>query len=229
VCMTDGVVQAVVGDVATVAAEFVGVRPVASGGTIYPGLIELHNHLPYDILRLWQVPQKFSNRDQWRADTVPDYCKLISGPMGVLGRSDAVPAIVRYAEAKCLVAGTTTSQGVTLMAAPGISGKFRGVATRRARATGCQRPPPTWRTSLRATPPRFSPGSARRPACCCTSRKHRQLRSRALRRASGRPGRVGDPPLAGRHPLRGAAGRRPRHAGRPRRRDGAIPGCCGRA
>jgi 5-methylthioadenosine/S-adenosylhomocysteine deaminase len=103
------------------------VRPVATGGTIYPGLIELHNHLPYDILRLWQVPKRFTNRDQWRADTVPDYRKLISGPMGVLGRSDAVPAIVRYVEAKCLVAGTTTSQGVRLSSAPGIPSYFRGV------------------------------------------------------------------------------------------------------
>src|SRR5438045_1823406 len=86
VCVQDGVVAAVVRDVADVPGEFAGVRAVASGGTIYPGLIELHNHLPYDILRLWQVPRMFTNRDQWRADSVPDYRKLISGAMGVLGR-----------------------------------------------------------------------------------------------------------------------------------------------
>ena len=36
-----------------------------TGGTIYPGLIDLHNHLPYNVLPLWQVPKKFSNRGQW--------------------------------------------------------------------------------------------------------------------------------------------------------------------
>src|ERR1700752_4066536 len=34
-------------------------------GTIFPGLIELHNHLAYNVLRLWQVPRLFKNRDQW--------------------------------------------------------------------------------------------------------------------------------------------------------------------
>ena len=33
-------------------AGFDAVEPVATGGTIYPGLIELHNHLSYNILPL---------------------------------------------------------------------------------------------------------------------------------------------------------------------------------
>ncbi len=28
-------------------------------GTIYPGLIELHNHITYNILKLWNVPVRF--------------------------------------------------------------------------------------------------------------------------------------------------------------------------
>ena len=35
------------------------------GGTIFPGLIELHNHLAYNALRLWHVPRLFTNRGQW--------------------------------------------------------------------------------------------------------------------------------------------------------------------
>ena len=34
---------------------FAGEPLVRTGGTIYPGLIELHNHLSYNILSLWQV------------------------------------------------------------------------------------------------------------------------------------------------------------------------------
>ncbi|HZQ07989.1 MAG TPA: amidohydrolase, partial [Anaerolineae bacterium] len=31
---------------------------IKTGGTIYPGLIELHNHLSYNVLRLWDVPKQ---------------------------------------------------------------------------------------------------------------------------------------------------------------------------
>ena len=32
------------------------------GDFLFPGLIELHNHLSYDALPLWDVPKRFSNR-----------------------------------------------------------------------------------------------------------------------------------------------------------------------
>ena len=38
-----------------------------------------------------------------------------------------VPAIVRYVEAKCLVAGTTTSQGIALSSYAGIQRFYRGI------------------------------------------------------------------------------------------------------
>ena len=44
---------------------FAGVVPLETGGTVFPGLIELHNHLAYNALPLWNVPQKYTNRDQW--------------------------------------------------------------------------------------------------------------------------------------------------------------------
>jgi 5-methylthioadenosine/S-adenosylhomocysteine deaminase len=84
-----------------------------TGGTLYPGMIELHNHLSYNALRLWKVPKKYTNRDQWGSH--PDYRKLISGPMRVLGSTKSFPeAVTRFVEAKCLLAGVTTSQGITL-------------------------------------------------------------------------------------------------------------------
>ncbi|HEU5267325.1 MAG TPA: amidohydrolase family protein, partial [Jatrophihabitans sp.] len=111
--------------------------PVAhTRGTVYPGLIELHNHLPYDVLGLWPVPRPFTNRGQWSSPATPDYHRLISGPMGVLGRNpDAVAAIVRYVEVRCLLGGTTTSQGVALASNAGIVTHFRGLV-RNVEATG---------------------------------------------------------------------------------------------
>src|SRR5688572_145514 len=55
-------------------------------GTIYPGLIDLHNHLSYNVLPLWRVPEPFANRDRW-SGTYPAYRKLVSGPMQVLGKT----------------------------------------------------------------------------------------------------------------------------------------------
>ena len=46
-------------------AGFEKVKVLDTHGTIYPGLIDLHDHLSYNALQLWDVPKKFSNRDQW--------------------------------------------------------------------------------------------------------------------------------------------------------------------
>jgi len=102
----------------------VSVRRV--GGTIYPGLIDLHNHLCYDVLQLWQVPKLYTNRDQWGKH--PDYPKLISGPMGMLGKSEGCPeAVARFTECKALLGGVTTSQGIKLFSNAGIGKYYRGL------------------------------------------------------------------------------------------------------
>jgi len=105
---------------------FESVAVLNTGGTIFPGLIELHNHLAYNALRLWQVPKKYTNRDQWSG--IPEYRKLVSGPMTVVGKSpDLLPALIRYVEAKCLVGGVTTSQGIALFSNAGIRRFYRGI------------------------------------------------------------------------------------------------------
>jgi cytosine/adenosine deaminase-related metal-dependent hydrolase len=107
-------------------AGFENCLMIRTGGTIYPGLIELHNHLSYNVLPLWNVPEKYSNRSRWGGK--PEYRKLISGPMHVLGRTDGyVEAIVRYVECKCLLSGVTTSQGIALYSNQGIRKYYRGI------------------------------------------------------------------------------------------------------
>ena len=107
---------------------------IRTGGTIFPGLIELHNHLSYNALPMWEVPRLYSNRSQWGRH--PDYRKLISGPMGVLGRTPGYPeAIVRYVECKCLFSGVTTSQGIALYSNTGMHRFYRG-AVRNVEAAG---------------------------------------------------------------------------------------------
>ncbi|MGN6380799.1 MAG: amidohydrolase family protein [Gaiellales bacterium] len=129
VYVRDGAIAAVANAGDGVPDGFADVQPLVTGGTVYPGLIELHNHLSYNCLQLWQVPRKFENRGQWSDSTSnPDYRKLISGPMQVIGRSpDLVPSLIRYVEAKCLLAGVTTSQGIALSSDAGIAKFYKGV------------------------------------------------------------------------------------------------------
>lgn len=107
-------------------AGFEDVRTRNVGGTIYPGLIDLHNHLSYDALPMWKVPDRYGNRDQWARH--PDYRRLISGPMNVLGKTRGYPeAIARYAECKSLIGGVTTSQGIALFSNAGIRRYYHGL------------------------------------------------------------------------------------------------------
>ncbi|MGE6757332.1 amidohydrolase family protein [Corallococcus interemptor] len=97
---------------------------IDTGGTLYPGLIDLHNHFVYDVLTLWRVPKRYLNRTQWPRHA--DYAPLISLPIRVLGgHAPSARAVVRYIEAKALLAGTTTGQGIRTRVSGGEA-LFRG-------------------------------------------------------------------------------------------------------
>jgi C-terminal processing protease CtpA/Prc len=99
---------------------------IKTGGTIYPGLIELHNHLSYNIVPMWMVPKPFEDRDQWRRHK--DYRKKMTGPLKVLGGIDGyLQAIVRYVECKLLFSGVTSSQGITLASHGNIIRYYKGI------------------------------------------------------------------------------------------------------
>jgi cytosine/adenosine deaminase-related metal-dependent hydrolase len=99
---------------------------VATGGTIYPGLIELHNHLSYNAMPLWEVPQKYFNNGQWRGGD--DYTRKITKPSQVLGQSPGfLQALVRFVECRAMLGGVTTTQGITLAGAGGLTKHFKGL------------------------------------------------------------------------------------------------------
>lgn len=91
--------------------EFKSAPEVDTEGTIYPGLIDLHNHFVYNALPLWAVPKRYKNRDQWPREK--EYKSNISLPIRALASAEETArALVRYVEAKALVGGTTTGQGI---------------------------------------------------------------------------------------------------------------------
>ena len=44
--------------------NFESVSTIDTHETIYPKLIDLHDHLSYNALQLWNVPKQFANHDQ---------------------------------------------------------------------------------------------------------------------------------------------------------------------
>ena len=94
-----------------VPAGFATAPELDTGSTLYPGLIDLHNHFAYNVLPLWKVPKEYSNRTQWPGHR--EYKSNISLPIRAMaGHSPTARAIVRYVEAKALIGGTTTGQGI---------------------------------------------------------------------------------------------------------------------
>ena len=64
VVISKGLVAAVVKEGEELPAEYADAKAIDTGGTIYPGLIDLHNHFAYNIRPLWPLPKRYDNRSQ---------------------------------------------------------------------------------------------------------------------------------------------------------------------
>lgn len=108
--INEGVIDAVQPRRAAAPAGFARARAVAVGGNIYPGLIDLHNHLAYNTLPLWKAPRStpYTSRHQWPGAAT--YGRDISNPAQAMGIAAAAPAL-RYAEVRAVVGGVTSIQG----------------------------------------------------------------------------------------------------------------------
>ena len=94
-----------------------------TGATIYPGLIDMHNHLHYNTAPLWNMSTHLStsqqsewggytNRNQWKDHQ--DYKTEVSWVKTFLTGNDKwgmQSEALKYAEFKELVGGTTSAQG----------------------------------------------------------------------------------------------------------------------
>ncbi|HZU97275.1 MAG TPA: amidohydrolase family protein [Planctomycetota bacterium] len=89
-----------------------GAIAINTKGVIYPGLMNLHNHLTYDFLPLYETPKKYDNRNQWPG--VKQYQRDINNPKTIVTDSklyDLQTEALKYANIKEIVGGTTTVQG----------------------------------------------------------------------------------------------------------------------
>jgi cytosine/adenosine deaminase-related metal-dependent hydrolase len=119
VWIRNGVIEAVASDRATLEAnasdgEALRAAPeVEVRGTIYPGMIDLHNHPEYAIYPLLPITRKYKDRYEWRFYD-DDYARRITHLNTIITGAaylDMGLDVGRYGEVKALVGGTTSLQG----------------------------------------------------------------------------------------------------------------------
>jgi 5-methylthioadenosine/S-adenosylhomocysteine deaminase len=89
-----------------------GIATLATGGLIFPGLIDSHNHPPYNVLGPIPFEQLYEHRDEWRSDPIYDefnaqYYAILDNPVQDAQFLNAF----KLAEVRAMCAGTTTIQG----------------------------------------------------------------------------------------------------------------------
>jgi hypothetical protein len=107
----DGIIQAVQQRTDPAPSGFEQAAKVDTNGLVYPGLMDLHNHIAYNCLSLWIAPDRavpWTSRDQWPRD--PDYKPSVSLPANALCQADG-KAVLKYVETKAVVGGVTAIQG----------------------------------------------------------------------------------------------------------------------
>jgi 5-methylthioadenosine/S-adenosylhomocysteine deaminase len=78
-------------------------------GVIAPGLIDLHNHLTWNVFPRWRPAQVFGNRYDWQQ--TPIYQTLIESPHAAMVADGLECEMERYAETKAISQGETSVVG----------------------------------------------------------------------------------------------------------------------
>lgn len=123
VYIADGLIEAIRKVEAAAPEGYADAPRVETGGTIYPGLIDLHNHLAYNVLPPWAVPKRYDDRGQWRR------AKVYGAKMRLMKRLETgnpAKAVARYVEAKALLGGVTALQGMR-SSFKSVSGAMKGL------------------------------------------------------------------------------------------------------
>lgn len=107
VVVQNGKVKAVLPANAAIPA---GAAVVDTKGFIYPGLMNMHDHIAYNYLKLYDLPKHYKNHDEW--PNGPDYAREVNNPNVVVKKlADRVAEAQKYAEIRAILGGTTSIQG----------------------------------------------------------------------------------------------------------------------
>lgn len=93
-------------------ADAAGAVTVETGGLIFPGLMNVHDHIIFNTIPAWEVPSLMQDVSDWTG--LDDYQVNVRYPHEILTGApyyDDLPEVGKYAEVKALAAGTTAEQG----------------------------------------------------------------------------------------------------------------------
>jgi lamin tail-like protein/amidohydrolase family protein len=93
-------------------ADATGAVSLDTGALIFPGLMNIHDHLVFNSIPAWNVPALMQDVSDWTS--LDAYKQNIRYPNDILTNSlyyDLLPEVGKYAEVKALAAGTTSEQG----------------------------------------------------------------------------------------------------------------------
>jgi len=79
---------------------------VDTGGIIFPGLIDLHNHVSFNVFPRWHPSHLYVDGYEWR--TAPDYLSRVRDPYDQLLEKNYFCEMNTYGELRALVGGTTS-------------------------------------------------------------------------------------------------------------------------
>jgi len=123
VLVKDGMIEAVWGETVPSDVQLTNVPVLQTNGTIYPGMLDLHNHLHYNQAPLWEMTPHLSenNRNQWGGynnryewKNHPDYSEQVTKPKMLVHSGpywNMESEAMKYIEMKSLVGGATAAQG----------------------------------------------------------------------------------------------------------------------
>lgn len=107
--VTQNAVVTIQGDRITGVAPAGNAQAVEVGGVIFPGLIDLHNHLTWNVMPNWHPPRLFTNRYEWQQ--TPEYATSLSGPYSTMTAAGAGCDMNLFGEVKALINGATSTVG----------------------------------------------------------------------------------------------------------------------
>jgi 5-methylthioadenosine/S-adenosylhomocysteine deaminase len=110
VCVDEKKIVQVTAKEGEILGSFDGVTKIDTDGYIYPGLMDLHNHLPFDFLPLWKIEGNKPFKDRYEWPRLKRYELEISTPANLLAIINGVE-LVKYCEVKSLIGGVTTIDG----------------------------------------------------------------------------------------------------------------------
>lgn len=128
VCIEDDLISSISSVADGVLVQFQQLPVINTSGTIYPGLVELHNHPAYNAIPLWNVPTQFPNRSVWRNAAL--YKRQVANPATLLTHHPQViypKSVARFVECRALLGGITTSQGLTISSLGNTVAYYQGL------------------------------------------------------------------------------------------------------